>query len=82
MTGVTQKIADGYRTAEKEWQCPTCGAWIDAGWWRHSHVTNRNPTASEMIAARERGDLDPLTSAAGEVVTYFRTGKEPRRDAP
>lgn len=66
-----------------QWQCPTCGGWIDAGWWRHSHVTNRNPTAAELIAARAAGAADPLQSAGGaEVATYFRTGKEPTREKP
>lgn len=83
MTGVTQKIADGHRTAEQEWQCPACGAWIDAVWWRHSHVTKNNPTVQELVASRAAGVADPLTSAAGaDVATYFRAGKEPTRDKP
>lgn len=65
----------------KQWRC-LCGAWVDAGWWRHSHVTTMEPTACEIIAARQRGDVDPLASAETQVSSYMRTGAEETRETP
>lgn len=62
-----------------EWQCPVCGEWIAAGWWRHSHVKITSASLDEMIAARKGGEFLDYTS---EVTTYMRTGKEPKREAP
>lgn len=66
----------------KQWKCPTCGAWVDAGWWRHVHVKLKEPDLGSIMEARLRGDLDPLGSAEVNLDTYMRTGKEPTREEP
>jgi hypothetical protein len=63
-----------------EWQCGHCGAWVSAGWWRHSHITHTEPTFEEMVAMRARGE--GLNESSAKVHTYYRTGKEPTRDKP
>lgn len=63
----------------KQWQCPHCGQWVDDGWWRHSHIVQREPSLEEMIHARERGEGLGVTDDA---VTYMRTGKEQMRETP
>jgi hypothetical protein len=61
-----------------EWQCGKCGAWISSAWWRHSHIEDVTPSFEEMVAARARGELPDYSA---QVHNYFRTGKEPTRDA-
>jgi hypothetical protein len=61
-----------------EWQCGYCGKWVGSGWSRHSHIEDVTPPFEEMVAARARGELPDYSS---KVHNYFRTGKEPTRDA-
>lgn len=63
----------------KEWQCPKCGSWVSASWWRHGHVQQKEASMEEMLRARFRGDLDPVGAAETLCDTYMRTGKEPTR---
>lgn len=65
----------------KQWKCGQCGAWVDAGWWRHNHVVEHRPTKDELIASRMRGDVDPLSAGETRFTIYYRSGKEPVREA-
>ena len=38
-----------------EWQCVTCGEWIDMDVARHVHMKRIELTLDEMIALREQG---------------------------
>ncbi len=62
----------------REWQCGKCGKWISFAWWRHSHIEEISPPLAEMVAARERGETPDYSA---HVHNYYRTGKEPIRDA-
>lgn len=67
-----------------EWQCPDCGQWVPAAWWRHVHMTLPEPTMDEMRAMRtaEEAGLEGIVPDAFAKVTttiYWRTGKEPSR---
>lgn len=64
----------------RQWQCPTCMTWVDAGWWRHSHMLTVQLSRVQMTEARAAG-VDPEMFAA-KADTYLRTGKEPTREAP
>lgn len=66
----------------RQWQCPACLQWIGAGWWRHSHLTFGTVSVDDMIAARMRGEVDPLSHGETTVNNYMRTGKEPTREEP
>lgn len=70
-----------------QWQCPDCGQWLDDGWSRHVHVSQPEPSLTDMRAMRlaeESGLVGIVPDAFDKVATttYWRTGKEPKRDKP
>lgn len=71
----------------KQWQCPECQQWVDAGYSMHVHDKTQEPSLDEMIANRRLGEMnipapDPLAVTAVERTVYWRTWKEPTREKP
>ena len=68
-----------------EWQCGTCGMWLDGGWGRHVHVKVEPLGLDDMVLARRCAEMsvpgvDPMSEKITAMTTYWRTGKEPTRE--
>jgi hypothetical protein len=55
----------------REWRC-SCGAWLPWSYGRHPHIKTRNQSLSDMIAARERQDIDQIYEPR-EITYEWRT---------
>lgn len=66
----------------KQWLC-TCGTWVDGERAKHIHVRLRQPTLSEMVAARNAGrDEDALNATVDSTEEVVWRTDFPRRDKP
>lgn len=66
----------------RQWQCLSCGAWVDAAWWRHLHPIEKTPSFEEMTAARAKYGDGARVLDQVDIHTYLRTGDEAMRDKP
>lgn len=64
----------------REWRC-SCGTWLSMAYGRHPHVKTRDQSLADMIAARDRQDIEPLYESR-EITYEWRTPKHATRESP
>lgn len=65
-----------------QWQCP-CGEWIDMSHSRHvHHVSAREPSLDEMVAARRAGREQDALNMVSDISVVNWSPRFPRREKP